>query len=333
MKPGIYYNLPEDEYHEVDAVSSSRLQDMIISPLECWAKHVDPDREPDEPTEAQARGRGYHARLLEGLTEFEDRFARLPDIKDYPHVLKGGDALKKALEERKLPKSGTIAEMSRRLSEEGQVPKGNLWHFIIEDFNAAAGNRKPLKAIDYDRICRAGDVIEATGFDKVFEGGRSEVSIFWESVNGFLCKARIDKLKRSAAIDLKTFANTQNKPLDVAVAHAFIFGRHHIQAYWYREAWKEAVSAGWLEPPEDDLFRWWNVYYQTGAAPNIEIREFKQKNAGQTNNYWLTAKNETEWAFGQYCRWMKERGTEPWISSHAPKGWSDTDFPSYAIDK
>ena len=332
MKPGVYYDIPAAEYHLIDAVSASRLQDMMISPLECWSKHIDPTRDmDDEPTPAQQRGTAYHVRLLEGENAFLGRYARIPDIEDYPDAYAGADDLRKMLGDYGLKKSGTIAEMSARLLETG-VNRDRLWHFIVQDFNEDAGTRTPIKSADYDRIQKAGNVLDAAGIGEIFEGGKPEVTIIWENGKGVKCKARLDMLKKSAAIDLKTFANKMGKPVSKAASDAFIFGRHHLQAYWYQYAWQHATQKGWLPVPEKNAHRFWNIYYQTTGAPNVVVREFKKVGHAGANNYWLSAKNDIEYAFNQYCWFTFERGTRPWIGETFIKGWSDTDFPSYTID-
>lgn len=67
---GIYFGLPEAEYHRDPALGSSGIRDLMISPLRYWVKSVhNPDRPEEEESEAKDLGTYLHDLLLEGGTK------------------------------------------------------------------------------------------------------------------------------------------------------------------------------------------------------------------------------------------------------------------------
>ena len=76
MKPGIYLDIPNEQYHrEIDALSSSGLRLLDRSP----AHYREAMENPPEPTPAMALGSAFHSLMLEPDT-FDDNFAVAPDI-------------------------------------------------------------------------------------------------------------------------------------------------------------------------------------------------------------------------------------------------------------
>ncbi|WP_413581112.1 PD-(D/E)XK nuclease-like domain-containing protein [Bdellovibrio sp. HCB288] len=62
MKLGIFENMPAEEYHALDAIGSSSLINMLISPAHFHAAWKGPK---EEPTSAMIRGNLIHSLLLE----------------------------------------------------------------------------------------------------------------------------------------------------------------------------------------------------------------------------------------------------------------------------
>ena len=73
--PGLYLDMPESDYHAINACSASLLKSMTVSPMLAWATSpLNPERE-DDDTFAKALGRAYHARICEGRDAYLERFA------------------------------------------------------------------------------------------------------------------------------------------------------------------------------------------------------------------------------------------------------------------
>lgn len=67
FQPGLVPGLTNDAYQKADAISKSKLDAIAPpkTPLHYWAKHVDPDRKPEERTEALILGDAIHVAALE----------------------------------------------------------------------------------------------------------------------------------------------------------------------------------------------------------------------------------------------------------------------------
>lgn len=73
MQLGIVAN-SNAEYHKGPGISISGLKELAVSPLHFWSKYLDPDREPQRPTEALILGTAIHCLILEPAA-FRERFA------------------------------------------------------------------------------------------------------------------------------------------------------------------------------------------------------------------------------------------------------------------
>src|SRR5690349_5803745 len=89
--PGIYFGMPEEEYHADRSLSASGIKDIHVTPLTFWMRSGFNENRLDDSSEPKERGKAFHARLLEGPEAFKARYAIAPDIADYPDALDGGD--------------------------------------------------------------------------------------------------------------------------------------------------------------------------------------------------------------------------------------------------
>ena len=94
LEDGIYFNMPETQYHSIEALSGSGLKKLIVSPLTFWTENYDPTYQRRE-TSAMNLGKAYHKRILEGQEAFNESFVQritkedLPDALDTQADLKG----------------------------------------------------------------------------------------------------------------------------------------------------------------------------------------------------------------------------------------------------
>jgi hypothetical protein len=180
-KPGIYPNVPFDDYLAWDAVSSSRLRLAARSLAHYNAGFT------SEPTPAMTLGTLCHAGVLEPLA-IAKRFCFMPDYAAHPdNVTAKGERSWSA---------GTrfVAEMQenfKRLHHDKEI--------VSEDaYNKMVGIATTLSSCPIMR--------------GLLSAGRSEVSIVWDDpTTGLRCKARCDWLDigndRCALLDLKTTAD------------------------------------------------------------------------------------------------------------------------------
>lgn len=156
--------------------------------------------------------------------------------------------------------------------------KGNVKAGIEELKVIREAGKIPLKFPDYQRILAADALIKANpAISTAFEGGRREVSIFWTTLEGVPCKARIDYLKPRALIDLKSIRNMRETEFVDACRRRIADYRYDIQAAHYMEAravmpglpvFGYAGDAAWLErvmtAPE---YAFTIIFFQGDDAP------------------------------------------------------------------
>jgi hypothetical protein len=78
-RQGIYFDLPEDEYHADSALGSTDLKRLLASGPDYWWNSSLNPKHKDEPTPQQEYGRALHLLVLEGHQIFKARYVRRPD--------------------------------------------------------------------------------------------------------------------------------------------------------------------------------------------------------------------------------------------------------------
>lgn len=232
---GLYFGMPEAEYHADRALGSSDLKLLAGEPADYWHERLNPLRPADSGnTPSKALGRAVHKLVLEGAAEFGLRYECEPD----PEGL-----------------CVTVADIKSRLIEFGVPPKGKVKADKIKQLlgvdpdarildvikgNAAAAGRTILNAEDYDRVVNAAQQMAANpALREAFVGGYSEVSVFWtESRHGVEIrrKARFDFLKPRAIVDLKSIRRASSAPFPVDCRKAIAGFSYDVQAAAYLDA-------------------------------------------------------------------------------------------------
>ncbi len=246
---GIYFNMIDKDYHGQNRLSSSGIQNILVSPATFWKESwFNPDFEEVEKPH-YAIGKAYHCARLEP-EKFMDRFARRPAKKDYEDndcPITAAD-IKNELEHLGEPKtkSGeTVLAAAHRLAMAGYP--GSIWYLDLQKFEQELNGRTPIDAKVWDEIQRDMQFIaDNPEVNQHLHGGIAEVSILWTDEHGNKCKARIDYLKYDKLVDFKTFDNGMRKVLAQCIADAFRFNRYYIQSYFYWMA-TEAIRTGNLD--------------------------------------------------------------------------------------
>src|ERR1700733_838576 len=105
VEPGIYFDMPEADYHAAEGLSCSGIKHLTVSKLNYWHMNLDPEREPEDDTGARRFGKAVHSLALEP-ERFRRTFALKPAPEDHPGALVTADDMKSFLETNGLPKSG-----------------------------------------------------------------------------------------------------------------------------------------------------------------------------------------------------------------------------------
>ena len=121
-------------------------------------------------------------------------------------------------------------------------PSALIWDDLVAKHIAAHDGRAMISAKDDRRIRVAGRMISGhPDLGAAFSGGHCEVSVFWYCrATGAPMKARFDYLKMLALLDLKSFSNMQDMPVDRAIVRAIANYKYNLQHVIYDEAAQEA---------------------------------------------------------------------------------------------
>lgn len=306
---GIYFNMPEEDYHRDTALGASGIVDLNISPLAYWKssafnpKKYKEDEDPKE-TAATIRGTYFHEALAGGK----------PSIIVKPAGMSFATKEGKAFKE--------------------QYP--NATFIKAEDTEVAQ---------DMITAMRETGVLEKIGG---IGGGISEISVFYTDTAGRRRKFRIDRLYNGEAFDWKTMQNSRKKDLETLVAHTVADHRYHVKAFWYQrslQAMKAMIrhlgAKAFKSPISEEGFQamyklsqiegvvpFWYVFVENSGVPNIVARRFVSHDAsGQLNAYFRGAKMEVERALSIFDAFMRNVGHEkPWFEPVHWKEFQDEEF-------
>lgn len=344
LEPGVYFGLPEDEYHAHPALSASGIKNLMVSPLDFWARSwMNPYPREDSDSFAMKLGTAFHRRILEGREAFYRDYGPTCDPSDYPTALKTNDDLKARLEgcglkaTAKDKKSDLIAKL------EAADPSAVIWESILAAHAERYGGRILLPSGIIASIETSAAMIEKhPQLCKCFTGGYPEVSVIWtDAETNVPMKARLDYLKVLAIADLKTFSNPLMKPVDRAIAGAMASGKYHVQTAVYFQAAEKAaehIKAGRVfgDADKDWLARFAAadhaqrqfvfVFQQTGIAP---VARGKVLPKGLVYECGVIAMRDAQFKFAEY---LENFGESPWVEATEIQPFDDAEFPSYMVE-
>ena len=338
IEPGIYFGMPEDEYHAIPALSNSGVKQILASPMNFWASTswLNPEFE-EEESKFMDMGTAYHTRIVEGRDVFYNRYAPALDPNDFPRALVSADDLRNALPDG-VKRGGNKTELAARVLE--HIPDAQIWDLTVEEYQDRNLGKEFLSQKLIKKIEVAAAMIEKHPMlSKAFCGGYPEVVIVWNCrETGVPMKARLDYLKRQAIVDLKTFSNPFNKPVDRAIAYAVASYKLHIQVAVYHEAVEEAKSLGFhglIDAPGivwQDAFRkseqheFLFVFQQTGVAPVARGWKFPRH---LTYDIGKIAVAEAK---RRYKENLEKFGKDPWVDETGIQEFDDTMFPGFIAE-
>lgn len=209
IKPGIYYGMPSEQYHAIDAISATRLMKLYVS----TPAHVKFGER--EATAAMETGSAMHCMLLEP-EKWNERYYDMLELDGKVRTKKG-----------EIAKNPEQTEEGKRL----------LALHAAENEGKTAVLAKDRRVMEEIReACLVHPIVS-----QLLNDSKREVSLFWEEQNIGLCKARFDMLGQHFIADLKTV----NRPYN-ANPQAFSWRivptrdglNYWVQASWYWHAAK-----------------------------------------------------------------------------------------------
>lgn len=350
--PGLYFSMPEEEYHQKFALSASGVKLLRASAMDWWARSALNPRyaeiiEDEVDTAAQLYGRALHKLVLEGRDAFAACF--VPPIKkaDYPKALDTIsdmraviDGLNEGREKSdRIKKSGTKDELIDAIL--AVAPTTPIWEAIQSAYGQTQAGKTILKEKDLAAVeIAAAMITRDPNMRDIFTGGYPEVSIFYRCQHtGIPCKARFDYLKPDEVTDLKSYQDMSMRPIDEAVTREMNNRGYSRQAAWYLESASyipAMIKAGRVFGDVDPVFldrlakhkgkRFRFLFSRKGPAPLARARWFSQ-DLGAFEI--AKAKNDTAKDTFAYC--LTEFGSAPWIESQVTRDFTDDEFADWGF--
>lgn len=330
---GVYFQMPAETYHAIPALSSTGIKNILISGPDFWyrAPWLNPSFK-DEDSEARMIGKAYHTRILEGRDKFYQNYAE--EFSAPEGCLRTVDDIKNALRVLGIEKpKGLKPELIEQLL--ALDPNALIEAELELDYKIKHHGKEFLSADLIEKIEIAAAMVEShPEISKCFKGGYPETTVVWTE-NGIRFKARFDYLKPKSIVDLKTFANFLNKPIDGAIYSAMASGKYHIQAAFYMRAFEAAQrQPHWHgcgiefreQHKECKEPGFYFVFQQKGVAPLARAKKFTR------GSLWSCGEVAIEEAITRFKANAEKYGMLPWVDAHPIEDFQDDQFPAYTTD-
>lgn len=351
ITPGIYFGMPEDIYHAIPALSSTGLKNLLVSApdfyFNSWLNPLrDEDAEDEDAKEWRRFGRASHTRNLEGKKIFDTLYCvefiapegcldTVSDLKKY--------CAENAIDTKGSSKWGKAEWINQVRFHNKDVL---IYEVEKEKYYQETGGKIQLTEKEMRRLEIAAAMIEKhPELRHAFTDGYAEVTVIWFD-NGLWFKARFDYLKPRAIVDLKTFTNKQNKPIDMALYQAMAGLKYHIQVGHYSEAaiWaakfarENTVTTYGVERfgPSPEFLQalgraqsheFYFVFQKKGGAPLARGKKFPAS-IGMME----CARASIQHAIELYQKYYANFGEEIWVDDSSISDFEDALFPTWATE-
>jgi exodeoxyribonuclease VIII len=173
--PSKCFQIPDDQYHKIDALSSSKLRDLALStPRQTWLKKQYPEGESDD----MRFGTLFHMAILEP-ERFKDTVICEPDA---------------------LP-DGTKAGRGAGLVDRNT----NKWKDFIREWREKNTTKTHIDPSDFRLLCMMMDSVNRHPIAQpLLKSADKEIATLWTSEDGDKCKAKADLLHEKYLADFKT---------------------------------------------------------------------------------------------------------------------------------
>lgn len=342
MKPGIYFNMPEDEYHAVPALSTSGIKLLLESPEEFWYRSwLNPDRPEPEKKDCLERGKLWETRLMEP-EQFNNKYCRFS---------------RSMFEEKGLTVLDTVSDIKDFLDGHSIPYKksGKKDDFIeaamaaqCDDIVVLEAERQkmiaayPDKTIIYsdemwENMLASESVFKAHPyFSTVFSGGYAQVAIFWQDDSGLPMKCRIDYLKTGAILDYKTLYVRRGMGIDQAALNSIKYEHYDIQAAVYSIGVGRSVTEalpvhGDVPGAFVDAFRKqsekpFGFIFQQEERPNAIRGKVVERQVGEMFNAFGAGLLFMQKGIETFLEFYKQYGEKRWVDPRGMEAVGDNDI-------
>jgi len=249
-KEGIYFKMPEEEYHNIPMASRSFLENILIDREDGWYYSAyNPNKPVHETTPAMQLGTAIHSMLLEPDI-FKKIYVQQPSWADYKgvEILKDNKDLKAFLKKHGEIKLSTLVKAELVTMAETYLHPDTqiIWDNVIRDFkvNVEKYDKKILKQHDIEILDGIKESLELRPkIKKLLQGGYPEVVIIWEDeYTGITCKARLDYINIDSIIDLKSFSLKNKKPLGEFLDKEILYQNYNLQSSIYFDGLRSVIK-------------------------------------------------------------------------------------------
>ena len=351
---GIYFDMPEEEYHKIPYFSRGGCEYMVFDPSgeEYWHNSsMNPEYMPIEQTPAMALGAAIHCMVLEPR-RFDGLYVKRPTLESFQgkEVFKTSEDIKAFLDSVGEKKTGKKEDLIARALPYLDPKTHIIWDNVIEDFEntiadgekreISENNAKILKGIR-EAVKRRKNMTEL--LNKI----RSEITIIWkDEMTGLMCKCRLDGARPEAIIEVKSYSvKNKKKSLKKTLADTISYDMYNLQFYVYKTALETIikkikigkakvfgdVDKQWLdeflEYPNKQFFI---LYFRTQAPFQCEYKELERAavNDATANVYYSQAQMLWEFGITNCKRCFQVHGVNRWIGEKDGDVLSDEDVPN-----
>lgn len=343
LADGIYFHMPEEQYHALDRLSATGIKKLIVSALQFYTETFD-DSFHRPSSIAMHKGKAYHKRILEGQDEFYKCYVERLNKDNFEGVLDTAADLKDYCSKHDIAVTGTKPVLIQRILDVEPQMKDKILSLMQEAFDKEHAAQIQMTHDEFHEVEKAATILEASDLALNFSGGFPEVSILWTDEYGIKCKSRIDYLRHDKIADLKTFSNSQRKSIHACVSQAIAYEKYHVQAVFYMEgleAIKSMIESGnyYNDSPENIDFldslainnqEFTFIFQESGQVNNCAARKFVPETSGMSNNYWFATKDIIFDMKHKYMEFMKTHGKEnAWYEHQDAEYLDDSDLPMW----
>lgn len=350
ITPGLYFGMPENLYHALPwCLSSTGFKNLQISApdfyFNCWLNPLkDEDAEDEDAKEWRRFGKASHTRNLEGKAIFDQLYC--VEFIAPEGCLDTVAELKKACDDLGIPAPSKWKKADYIQAIMAANPSAMIYEVEKERYWRSTQGRIQLTEKEMRRIEIAAKMIEAhPELKHAFVGGYAEVSVIWVE-DGIWFKARFDYLKPRAIVDLKTFTNQLNKPIDIAIHQAMAAMKYHIQcAHYTRGAdWAAGFARAGImttysvnrfgpdpefmkELGESEGHEFYHIWQKKGGAPLARGKKFQRD-----LSMMKCGEASVQQAIELYKKYFALFGEGVWVDQSSITNYEDGMFPAYATE-
>ena len=349
---GIYFGMPEEEYHPDRALGSTDHKELLPDPVQWqWGKLTelresldlgDNDR---EKSSAKAAGKEFGDAvdlLVTDRARFEATYMVAPDPPK--PVLTTIQAIREdIIGGCDLPKAAKLYDIVQMAVERG-LQTGMLVDDWVEMKAELLNGRKEIskrwmntlllidKVLDMGRADYGGKSIR----EAVLAGGVGQVSVFWTDERGVRCKCRFDWLKVRSILDVKTYSARQGQEPVEAFWGAVANFCYDMQAEHYLEGrakMRELWEAGRVFGDHDEAFLrkvctygkrpvWTWLAIRNNGFPETDVLQLPEQAVS------AAAAVQVQAARTNFLEYSARFGPdEPWVSTRGPILMTDMSCP------